>query len=380
MGARLNREDVTLGAILVGKYPTDTTTTPAPTGLPNRALDWGVLPSGAANQVLSVNADGSIGWSSSGSGAGTVTSVSWTGDGTIFTASADTPVTSSGTLTPTLIAQAKNTLLAGPVSGANAQSTFRAVVQADLTSASPISSPGSGSNSEQFGASASTGSTTNSTTIGYNSSAATGSVAVGASSRSAFSGTTALGGSTTPNANYAITIGYQATTGGSAVNSIALGYSADAVLTNSLMIGGSLGTINTATFWSSTGGTTLNLAGKSSTTYGRNCGIIQSSFNTSTDATWSGNLLLYAGDYTSTNAGQRLGIQIQSNGSAALVGLFGATPVVRPVGGGGDVTNFTAVGGTAATSTSTWTGASGASTYTVGDIVTALKALGILTA
>src|SRR5208337_4585388 len=65
---------------------------------------------------------------------GTVTSVSWTGDGTIFTASADTPVTTSGTLTPaSLIAQAKNTLLAGPSTGSNAAPTFRALGAADLT-------------------------------------------------------------------------------------------------------------------------------------------------------------------------------------------------------------------------------------------------------
>ena len=63
MGLKFNREDVTLGAIPVGQYPTDTSTTPPPTGLPHRAVDWGVLPSGAATQVLTVNADGSIGWS-----------------------------------------------------------------------------------------------------------------------------------------------------------------------------------------------------------------------------------------------------------------------------------------------------------------------------
>ena len=47
----------------------------------------------------------------------------------------------------------------------------------------------------------------------------------------------------------------------------------------------------------------------------RSCGIIDATFNTSTDASWSGNLLLYAGDYTSSNAGKRLGVQIQSDGT-----------------------------------------------------------------
>ena len=38
----------------------------------------------------------------------------------------------------------------------------------------------------------------------------------------------------------------------------------------------------------------------SSTATARNCGIIDASFNTATDASWTGNLLLYAGDNTSS--------------------------------------------------------------------------------
>jgi len=67
------------------------------------------------------------------SAAGTVTSVSWTGDGVIFTASADTPVTTSGTLTPaSLIAQTAHYVLAGPTSAGPTAPTFRALAAADI--------------------------------------------------------------------------------------------------------------------------------------------------------------------------------------------------------------------------------------------------------
>ncbi len=113
----------------------------------------------------------------------------------------------------------------------------------------------------------------------------------------------------------------------------------------------------------------------------RSCGVIDVTFNNSTDATWTGNLLLYAGDYTSSNTGKRIGVQIQSNGSAALVGLFGATPVVQPTQPGTHNTTagYTPGSSTAVTVDGTFQGGTGSSAYTIGDIVTALKALGVLT-
>ena len=75
---------------------------------------------GTAGQALVVNSGATASQWGTASG-GTVTSVSWTGDGTIFTATADTAVTTSGTLTPaSLIAQTKSTVLAGPTSGGSA--------------------------------------------------------------------------------------------------------------------------------------------------------------------------------------------------------------------------------------------------------------------
>src|SRR5208337_4293993 len=91
-------------------------------------------PTTGSNAAPTFRALGNADMPASGAGSGTVTSVSWTGDGTIFTASADTAVTTSGTLTPaSLIAQAKNTFLSGPSTGSNAVPTFRALGNADLT-------------------------------------------------------------------------------------------------------------------------------------------------------------------------------------------------------------------------------------------------------
>lgn len=59
------------------------------------------------------------------------------------------------------------------------------------------------------------------------------------------------------------------------------------------------------------------------------------------------------------------------------VGFYGATPVVRPTTTG-NVTGFVAGSGTASKSDSVWAGSTGSTAYTVGDLVDALKKLGIL--
>ena len=66
-------------------------------------------------------------------GLGTVTSVGITDGSTtpIFTI-ANSPITSSGSITLTLNSETANTIFAGPVSGANAQPGFRSLVSADI--------------------------------------------------------------------------------------------------------------------------------------------------------------------------------------------------------------------------------------------------------
>lgn len=66
-------------------------------------------------------------------GTGSVTAVSAEDNSTfpIFGWS-NIPITTSGTMTMTLITQPKNEFLAGPVSGANAQPTFRLIANGDI--------------------------------------------------------------------------------------------------------------------------------------------------------------------------------------------------------------------------------------------------------
>lgn len=85
------------------------------------------------NANITVDGKGRITSASSGSaGSGTVTSVTYTGDGVLQSATPSSAVTTSGTLTAALLAQAANEILSGPTTGSNANPTFRSLVPADL--------------------------------------------------------------------------------------------------------------------------------------------------------------------------------------------------------------------------------------------------------
>ena len=68
-----------------------------------------------------------------GYGSGTVTSVTFTGDGIIDSATPSAAVTTSGTVAATALTQSANTVLAGPTSGSAAAPTFRAIVPSDVS-------------------------------------------------------------------------------------------------------------------------------------------------------------------------------------------------------------------------------------------------------
>jgi len=66
-------------------------------------------------------------------GTGSVTSVAMTGDNTVYNTSVTgSPITTSGTLVPSLHTHTANTVFAGPTSGGAVVPTFRALVNADL--------------------------------------------------------------------------------------------------------------------------------------------------------------------------------------------------------------------------------------------------------
>lgn len=106
-------------------------------------------------------------------------------------------------------------------------------------------------------------------------------------------------------------------------------------------------------------------------------------YNTYTDGSnneyggfkWNSNVLEIGS--VANGTGTLRGIMLGLSGNS--VGLFGATPVGQQ-STTGTTTGFTAGTGTAANDDSTFTGNTGSTAYTVGDIVLALKNIGILAA
>jgi len=87
---------------------------------------------GTTGQVLTSAGGTSSSMTWGNAGSGTVTSVTFTGDGTVLSSTPSSAVTTSGTLTAALNSQSANLVFAGPSSGSAAAPTFRALVAADL--------------------------------------------------------------------------------------------------------------------------------------------------------------------------------------------------------------------------------------------------------
>jgi hypothetical protein len=103
----------------------------------------GTIDGGSANASISLAAGKSstfeasslTNWyttSTTAAGSGTVSSVTFTGDGVVLSSTPSSAVTTSGTVTAALATQAPNVGLFGPTSGPSAAPTFRAAVLADL--------------------------------------------------------------------------------------------------------------------------------------------------------------------------------------------------------------------------------------------------------
>ena len=115
--------------ILNGSTSGTLTQTANPTTTPY-SIVWPAAQSSGV-QVLENDGAGNLSWASASTG--TVTSVDFADASTtpIFAVSGN-PVTSSGTLTITLDAQVAASVFAGPVSGADAQPSFRALAATDI--------------------------------------------------------------------------------------------------------------------------------------------------------------------------------------------------------------------------------------------------------
>lgn len=97
-------------------------------------------------------------------------------------------------------------------------------------------------------------------------------------------------------------------------------------------------------------------------------GAINTSWTTSTNATRKAKMSLYAYDTAA-----RLGIEIEADGSAAKIGLYGVTTVARATTSIAEASFTENAGGTAVNVDSTFGG------YTLQQVVQALQSIGILT-
>jgi len=115
-------------------------------------------------------------------------------------------------------------------------------------------------------------------------------------------------------------------------------------------------------------GVSLALALETTTTENMVAGRVAAIWDSATHASRAGDLIGYATDA----AGDREGWRVRASGSAPMLGLFGAAPVLQPTTSHA-AASFTANSGTAVNDASTFDG------YTIKQVVKALRGLGVLT-
>lgn len=142
------------------------------------------------------------------------------------------------------------------------------------------------------------------------------------------------------------------------------------VVTTALTIGHNTNGTPTTNF-----GTGLAFQAHDTTTINTAIAAINAYWTTATHASRASRM-----DYTVTdNAATRTVISIGANGSAATFSLFNVTPAIQ-YATTGTATGFTAGAGTTVTHLSTFTGNTGSTAYTIGDVVRALKLSGLVAA
>ena len=122
------------------------------------------------------------------------------------------------------------------------------------------------------------------------------------------------------------------------------------------------------------GNTALALQAASSTTVYRDRFRVSTSAVDNTDATRK-----YRAALSVYDTAARECLRLEASGTAAMLGLYG-TAAVAQYATTGTVTGYTGGGGTALTHSDTFTGNTGATAYTISDVVRALKLLGVMAA
>lgn len=204
-------------------------------------------------------------------------------------------------------------------------------------------------------------------------------------------GSIGLGYGTTVNGANGFGVGSQNTTGGnqsgtmgygnstSAQNAYSIGFSSSASASRAMAIGSGAnavtsGHISLCQAVNNGDLTTVNIQGKSTGSGAATRDMINIStvWQTSTNASRRARAIFNVFDTAAREV-----IRMEASGSAPMLGLFGVNAVVQP-STTGTTTGFTAGAGTGVNNVSTFTGNLGTTAYTIGDIVRALKQVGIM--